>query len=151
MKLNWGAGIAILYSGFVAMILVLVVMSTRQKIDLVTDNYYAEELRFQDKINKTARATRLTDPLTWEVDNNGIQIHYPASFSEKNLSGKISLYCPSDDSRDLSFQVDPAENNEQIIPASKIPDGRYYLQIDWKNEEDTYWNEDLIVINKNPQ
>jgi len=150
MKLNWGAGIAILYSGFVAMILVLVGMSASQKIDLVTDNYYAEELRFQDKINKTERAKALDDPLTWEVNAKGISIHYPKSFSEKNLGGKINLYCPSDDSKDLLFQVN-STNNTQFIPSSKIPDGRYYLQIDWKNGEETYWNEDLIVINRNPQ
>ena len=150
MKLNWGAGIAILYSGFVVMILVLVGMSTNQKIDLVTDNYYAEELRFQDKINKTERAKALKDPLKWEVDEKGILIHYPNSFLEKNISGKVNLYCPSDDSKDLSFQVN-STNNIQLIPSSSIPDGRYYLQIDWKNGEETYWNEDLIVINKNPQ
>ncbi|SEI58201.1 FixH protein [Dyadobacter koreensis] len=150
MKLNWGAGIAILYSGFVAMILVLVGMSASQKIDLVTDNYYAEELQFQDKINKSERAKALEDPLKWEVDEKGILIHYPKSFSEKNLSGKVNLYCPSDDSKDLHFQVS-TKNNIQFIASSEIPDGRYYLQIDWKNGEDTYWNEDLIVINKNPQ
>jgi len=150
MKLNWGAGIAILYSGFVAMILVLVSMSASQKIDLVTDNYYAEELQFQDKINKSERAKALEDPLKWEVDEKGILIHYPKSFSEKNLSGKVNLYCPSDDSKDLHFQVS-TKNNIQFIASSEIPDGRYYLQIDWKNGEDTYWNEDLIVINKNPQ
>lgn len=149
MKLNWGTGIAILYTGFVAMILVLVVMSTNQKIDLVTDNYYAEELRFQDKINKTERAKALSDPLKWEVDDQGILIHYPKSFSEKNLSGKVNLYCPSDDSKDQVFQV-ASTNSQQFIPSSKIQDGRYYLQIDWKNGEDTYWNEDLIVISKNP-
>lgn len=148
MKLNWGTGIAILYSGFVAMILVLVVMSTNQKIDLVTDNYYAEELRFQDKINKTKRAKALADPLKWEVNEKGILIHYPKSFSEKNLTGKVNLYCPSDDSKDLSFEVNSTDNI-QLVPSSKIPEGRYHLQIDWKNGEETYWNEDLIVINKN--
>lgn len=56
LKLNWGAGIAVLYMGFVAMIVLLVVMSMRQKIDLVTDEYYAEELLFQGKIDKIKRA-----------------------------------------------------------------------------------------------
>ena len=148
MKLNWGAGIAILYSGFVAMILVLVGMSASQKIDLVTDNYYAEELRFQDKINKTKRAKALEDPLTWEVNEKGIAIHYPKSFPEETLSGKVNLYCPSDDSKDMFFKVS-SKNNMQFIPSSELADGRYYLQIDWKNGEETYWNEDLIVINKN--
>jgi hypothetical protein len=150
MKMNWGAGIAILYIGFVAMILVLVFMSTRQKIDLVTDQYYAEELRFQDKINKTERARHLTEPLQWEVSEKGIAIHYPKMFSEKNISGNVKLYCPSDNNKDLFFTVQ-TQDHTQLITADQIPDGRYYLQIDWKNGTETYWNEDLVVMNKNAQ
>ncbi|WP_254411511.1 FixH family protein [Dyadobacter diqingensis] len=150
MKLNWGAGIAILYTGFVAMILVLVGMSASQKIDLVTDQYYAEELRFQDKINKTERAKKLAEPLRWEVNENGIAIHYPKIFPAKNISGNVKLYCPSDNKKDLVFSV-RTEDHTQLIASSQIPDGRYYLQIDWKNGTETYWDEDLIVINRNPQ
>jgi len=150
MKINWGAGIAILYTGFVVMILMLVGMSASQKIDLVTDQYYAEELKFQDKINKTKRAKALTNPLKWEVNRNGITINYPESLPDQNLSGKIKLYCPSDDRKDISFPVKSLENT-QLIPVDQIPDGRYYMQIDWKNGEETYWNEDLIVINKDQE
>lgn len=150
MKMNWGAGIAILYTGFVAMILVLVFMSTRQKIDLVTDQYYAEELRFQDKINKKERALKLSEPLRWEVNEKGIAIHYPKIFSEKNITGNVKLYCPSDNKKDRSFHI-KTEDHTQFITADQIPDGRYYLQVDWQNGTETYWNEDLIVMHQNPQ
>jgi hypothetical protein len=145
MKINWGVGITMLYLGFVAMILLLVGMSFNQKIDLATDHYYAEEVHFQDKINKTNRAKALADPLTWEVSEQGLKIHYPEHISKNPPTGKVKLYCPSNDKNDRSFNIS-SHNGEQFIPATDIPAGRYRLQIDWKYGDQTYWNEDVILI-----
>jgi hypothetical protein len=146
MKFNWGTGIAALYLGFVAMILTLVFMSTNQKVDLVTSQYYEEETKFQEKINKTNRANALEQPLVWKVNEEGVTITYPQQMTDQQVSGNIKLYCPANEKNDRSFAV-MASNNRQLIPASKIPAGRYRLQIDWKNGNETYWNEDVIVVN----
>ena len=73
-------------------------MSIVQKIDLVTDNYYEEEVKFQGKIDKINRAKALATPLTWEVLENGVRIHYPTNM--KGVSGKINFYCPADNRKD---------------------------------------------------
>jgi hypothetical protein len=146
MKFNWGTGIAILYLGFVAMILVLVSMSTNQKIDLVTSQYYEEETKFQEKINKTNRANKLEKPLVWEMKNEGLHITYPESTTDKQVSGTIKLYCTANEKNDRTFAI-LASEHQQLIPAAKIPAGRYRLQIDWKNGTETYWNEYVIVMN----
>ncbi|WP_221393851.1 FixH family protein [Dyadobacter sp. NIV53] len=145
MKFNWGTGIATLYLGFVAMILVLVGMSINQKIDLVTDHYYEEELQFQDKINKISRAASLAEPLAWEVNASGVIIHFPKVLPGNAITGKVRLYCPSNEKNDRTFHLD-SKNNVQLIATSKIPGSRYHLQIDWKSGEQTYWNEDVIRI-----
>lgn len=147
MKLNWGAGIAILYAGFVGMILLLVGMSASQKIDLVTDQYYAEELQFQDKINKIKLAKGLSDPLTWQVEEQGITIYFPKEFTADTLTGSVKLYCPSDNTKDRTFPI-TVKNSEQRIAASDLKSGRYYLQIDWKNGKKSYWNEGVVVFSK---
>ena len=143
MKFNWGAGITTLYLSFVAGILVLVGMSASQKIDMVTDHYYEEETKFQEKLNKTNRAKALAEPLLWQVTEEGLKIQYPENAG--NVTGTINLYCPSNEKNDRSFAI-VNRDNQQFIPSSKIPNGRYRLQIDWKNETNTYWNEDVIVI-----
>lgn len=145
MKFNWGIGITILYLGFVAMILTLVGMSTRQKIDLVTDQYYEAETQFQEKINKTKRAKSLDEPIQWSVSEKGLTIQYPQNSMDQNLSGSIQLYCPANDKNDRNFTV-VSQNHQQFIPTSQIPSGRYKLQIDWKNGGNTYWNEDVVLI-----
>lgn len=150
MKMNWGTGIATMYIGFVAMILLLVVMSTNQKIDLATDRYYDEELKFQDKINKTERAEALPKPLSWKVTPEGLLIQYPEFPADRNITGKILLYCPSNNKNDRSFPV-AVQNGQQFIAATNIPQGRYRLQIDWKNGSQTFWNEGVVVISRTNQ
>jgi len=145
MKINWGAGIAVLYVGFVAMILLLVGMSAGQKIDMVTDHYYEEELKFQDKINKVKRTSELAEPVTWDVAESGLQIHFPKTFPDSAITGHILLYCPSDDRNDRKFAIAPV-NGGQTLPYAQIPGGRYKIQIDWKAGQSAYWNEGVLLI-----
>ncbi|WP_369886606.1 FixH family protein [Aquimarina sp. AD10] len=54
MKINWGTAIVLVFIGFISFILYFVVrMNTEQKFthDLVTEEYYKEELAFQKEIN----------------------------------------------------------------------------------------------------
>ncbi|MCK5400025.1 MAG: FixH family protein, partial [Flavobacteriaceae bacterium] len=51
MKMNWGTGIVIAFIGFIAFIMFFVItMSTNKKYehDLVTEDYYKEELEYQN-------------------------------------------------------------------------------------------------------
>ncbi len=53
--MNWGVGIAIVYILFVLGMLTLVFKSRSQKIDLVTENYYQQELAYQEEIDAKQR------------------------------------------------------------------------------------------------
>jgi hypothetical protein len=147
-RISWGTGIALLYIGFVVGILTLVTMSMNQRVDLVTEDYYAEELGFQKKIDKMERANALPTPLRWEVTDAAIRISYPANFATGDLAGTVNLYCPSDNSKDIQFRVQPDAQNQQLIPLASLQPGRYLLQFDWKNGTVSYWNEGVITIQK---
>ena len=58
--MSWGYKILGVYLVFVTGIVFLVIKSSNQKVDLVTKDYYEQELMYQDKINETARASKLT-------------------------------------------------------------------------------------------
>ncbi|KAA0992989.1 FixH family protein [Dyadobacter aurulentus] len=145
LKMNWGAGIAAVYLGFVIMILALVGMSTSQKIDLATDKYYDEELKFQEKIDKTQRALSLPQQLSWELAGDQIRIHFPENFTDNSISGKLKLYCPSNNQNDRTFELKAAEQ-KQLISLKNVPEGRYTLQFDWQAGAETYWNEGVLTL-----
>lgn len=145
LKISWGWRISLLYVGFVAMILILVWKSTTQKIDLVADNYYEQELRFQQRIDQSKRAKSLPTPLKWSVSDSEIIIQYP-NLSAQPVVGEVRFYCPSDNGKDASFQIVTNETLQQTIPISKLKPARYQIQIQWKTGDLTYWDEGVVNI-----
>ena len=49
--MNWGYKILFVYIAFIAGILLMVFKSSTQKRDLVTADYYAKELKYQERID----------------------------------------------------------------------------------------------------
>jgi hypothetical protein len=141
---NWGTRIAVLYLGFVALIAVLVTMSMRQKTDLVSKDYYAQELAYQQKLDKMNRTRTLDEPVKWVVQNDRIQLQFPSGI-QLPVKGTVTLFCASDAGKDL---VIPFEARESTFALSlqKVVNGRYTLQLDWQAGEQTYYQEGAVQL-----
>jgi hypothetical protein len=54
MKFNWGTGIVLAFIGFISFIMYFIIIMMTDNTydhDLVTENYYKQELEFQNDIN----------------------------------------------------------------------------------------------------
>ena len=65
--MNWGIRIAILYLGFMALILTLVFTCMNNGSELESRDYYARELKYQAQIDATSNANALEHPLDYVV------------------------------------------------------------------------------------
>ncbi|MBL0145087.1 MAG: FixH family protein [Chitinophagaceae bacterium] len=81
--MNWGYKILIVYGAFVAGILFMVFKSSTSKMDLVTTDYYAKELKYQDKIDEKGRTNALSEEVKYELADNKIIVHLPKDFAGK--------------------------------------------------------------------
>jgi hypothetical protein len=143
--MNWGKKILIVYLVFVAGIVFMVFKSSMQKTDLVTTDYYAKELKYQDKIDEMNRVSALTGPVNYIVNGNEIIIDFPKDFSGKKLTGEAVLYCPSDENNDIikPFSVLDESLKLQLPPGKN---GLYQLQLTWLEGGVTYYFEKKIFI-----
>lgn len=145
-KLNWGVGIVITIACFIGFIMFFVIkMSTNKKYDhdLVTEEYYKQELAYQDQIDAQQNSARLAKNIQVEVTAEGIQILFPSE--KQNIKGEVSLYRPSNKKLDLEIPIS-LENQEMLIPAEKLVEGKYKLSINWKSNETTYlYKKDLQI------
>ena len=131
-KLNWGVGIVITIACFIGFIMFFVIkMSTDKKYDhdLVTEEYYKQELAYQDQIDAQQNSARLAKNIQVEVTAEGIQIMFPSE--KQNIKGEVSLYRPSNKKLDLEIPIS-LENQQMLIPAEKLVEGKYKLSINWK-------------------
>lgn len=147
MKINWGVGITIVILIFTIVTLAFVYFAFSQDVNLVREDYYAEELKYESKIEKIKRAKRLETPLKVSVIGKVIHFGFPQNFKSNNVDGKILLYRPSDRGRDIIFSVLLDSLNQQIISSNKMLKGMWKAQIDWSVNDTTYFNEEIIMVN----
>ena len=138
MNISWGTKIAILYSAFVVMIISLVVASSRKKVDLVSDNYYQQEVAFQQQIDAEQARTALRDSVTLEVDETNISLIFPQIFASKNIATDIRFYAVVDGSADRSFSIN-TNNGRVIIVRKKLACVPYEIQVSWTLDKTKYY------------
>ena len=145
MKLNWGLRIALLYGGFVILIITMVSMAMNQKVDLVSKDYYEQELQYQDKINKTKRSLALSEPMTWLVNPGTLVLKFPKQFKYQTVKGTVYFFRPSDETMDtrINFVVSDTSVSE-YMNTEKLKPGLYKMQIDWQVNDQEYYNEGII-------
>ena len=90
MKINWGTGIVIGMALFISFIMYLVInMLTDKKFDhdLVTEEYYQEELHYQEEINAETNAFSLEENITDKRVKDGWLIEFPENLELSKISG----------------------------------------------------------------
>ena len=63
IKIGWGTKITLLYLAFVVLIVTLVTKSMHQTFDLVSGDYYNQELKYQDVIDASKNQAGLSAPV----------------------------------------------------------------------------------------
>jgi len=145
MKLGWGWKIAILYSCFVVMMVTLVVASNRQKMDLVSKNYYEDELMFQKTLDAGKNQAGLSKPVLIHADKDSVTIDFPDEFRSKVLSGDICFYSPANEDWDKNFKIS-TNNNIVTISRKSLHDTKYTIKINCAVDGKKYYQESEIQL-----
>ncbi len=147
MKINWGTGIVFAFIGFIAFIMYFVItMSTSEDInnDLVTEDYYKEELEFQKEIDKETNAQSLEENITWKKSEDGLVIIFPETLKVQNITGKVFLYRPSSKQFDFETPIS-LSNHNLLIPDNRLLDGRWNIKVDWQYNGKSYLYKKEII------
>ena len=145
MKFNWGYKILLVYLVFVAGILYLVVQSSKQSVDLVTPDYYAQELKYQEKIDQRKRAEALSGPLRYQIIGQQLEVIFPREFAGKTIGGELLLYYPANSSKDVRAPI-AATDNTMRINLPKDTHGMHILQVSWTSDGISYYVEENLFI-----
>lgn len=147
MKISWGTKIAAVYILFVIGVLIMVFVFMNQEVHLVTDNYYAKELEYQNHIDKVNRTNQLEEQLDIRNQQTFIKFIFPKQFDYKTIKGTINFYRPSDPAKDISFEITPDSFNTQIVSTEKLTKGIWKVKVDWLANNISYYNEKIIMVN----
>ncbi len=147
MKLNWGFNIAAFYIFFVLVLLIVVFIFMRQDVGLVTNDYYAKEIVYQEEIDKSNRTKGLTEQIDITVEPAQIKFSFPKMFSSGDIGGTIHFYRPSNKEKDFVSNIVTDSSRIQIIETSKLEKGLWKVKIDWSVKNVSYFNEKIVMVN----
>lgn len=144
--MSWGIRITLLYLSFVVLILSLVFITTRNKEELESKDYYRQELDYQNKINAIKSANELATPIQYEVSGKTISITIPAELQSKDFSGEVYLFRPSDSSKDLNLKFALDANGKANISDSRLLTGVYKMKITVVSNSKKYIKEEVVNL-----
>jgi len=147
MKFNWGHGIAIFFSLFVCVMLTALVMSKKQSVDLVTEDYYAEELVYQDRINQTENSRIAGLEVKTKMEGDFLLVELPEIVKMKRgVLGSITLYRPSGSEMDVLQEFNSSNNGIVQIEKARLHPGTYILQMRLAMDGKDYYIEQNYVF-----
>ncbi len=146
IRIGWGWNVALLYTFFVAMIITLVVSSSRQKIDLVSKDYYKDELLYQQVLDAGKNQAQLQGSVVIHAGEDSVFIEFPNEFKTRVLTGDVRFYAAVNKEWDYACKVHTGENriaiHRQLL--HKTP---YTIKVSYSVDEKPYYYESNLDLN----
>ena len=136
---HWGHGLAIALGCFMVFVLFLILVFPhgKQNSELITNNYYEEELEYQHVIDSKKNADLLAEKPKYEQSKNGIKITFPESVNIDNNKIDFVLFRTNDSNLDVKKELQ-VKNNILFIPGNIMVMGSYTLKVKWSENKKPY-------------
>ncbi|MDP2067349.1 MAG: FixH family protein [Lutibacter sp.] len=139
-KISWPTGIVLALSAFIIFILSFVFKATflpEYDHHLVSDDYYKDEMNYQQEIDKLNKAAALKEDVTLTKVAEGLLIKFPAEFDPKKIAGTISFQRPSNDKIDFQLPI-KLSSTDFLILDDNLVQGIWNVKIEWSVNNNTY-------------
>ena len=118
MKFTWGHGIVVALGLFISFILYLIFVFPigKQNSELVTENYYEDELSYQKVIDAKNNAATLTANTLYALFSYGIRVAGAEEIKNQKAKIEYYLYRTNDKTQDKTGSVQLDADNSFLIP-----------------------------------
>jgi nitrogen fixation protein FixH len=148
----WPLGIILTFALFFAGTVGLIVMAFSQKVDLVSADYYEQELKFQGRIDRVERTRRAATQaaVAYDAARRCITVSLPAEQARHGVTGRIELYRPSAAGLDRAVELAPDAQGVQRLDAAGLAPGLWKVRVSWTVEKQDYFLDQKVVVGAKP-
>lgn len=143
--MSWGLKIVVSLGVFMAGMIAMVFFVASLQIDLVEEDYYEEEIKYQDKIDVLTETNELGAPLSIKYTGKHISFDFPEQGTMP--TGEIHFYRPSDASRDFNVSISADSDRNQLVDAAKLTPGAWKVKVTWFADNKKFFKQETIYIN----
>jgi hypothetical protein len=144
----WPVGIIAACALFVAGTAGLIALACSQKVDLVSKDYYEQELRFQSQIDRAERTRRTAGQasIAYDPARQCITVSLPPGHVHGNVWGSVQLYRPSAAGMDRAVKLDPDASGVQRLDAAGLAPGLWKIRLSWTVDHQDYYLENQVIV-----
>ncbi|BAV09230.1 FixH protein [Filimonas lacunae] len=144
--MSWGNRLILVFVAFAALIGTLVYKAVHTRFDLVSADYYKQELSYQQRINGIKNAGVL-GVLAVEQNNTSVTIVMPDALKGAMVEGEAWFYRKSNADADCKVPLQINEAGEQVVNKRLLKPGPYLLKMDMKANGTNYYVEKELQVN----
>ena len=138
-KLHWGHGLGIALVCFMLFILFLIFVfpSGKQNAEMISNNYYEEELQYQNVIDAKNNASKLEKLPQYKATTEGMLISFPDQIKVDHDKVNFVLFRTDDSNLDVKKEI-MLQHNLFLVPKKIIRPGSYTLKLKWTSDKVPY-------------
>lgn len=146
----WPYAIIGFFVVFVSVTVGLVVLSVRNRSELVSTDYYEQELRYQGRMDSASRADAQRTPvaISYETNLHRLTLTLPAEHAALKPTGTVMFYRPSSAGLDHETPLNVDAQGRQQLDTAKLQPGLWKLRINWKAGESEFSHDQGVVVAK---
>lgn len=142
----WPLGIFTAFGLFFVGMATFVVVASTHRDYLVNENYYEQEIKFQNQIEGKALAEKSGAQINYDSAQSRVTLALPLTLLSQNISGSVELYRPSAPKLDQKMAIAPKADGTQTLDVSKLASGLWLVRAKWTAGGQNYFLEQKIKI-----
>lgn len=146
MKLSpWPIGIAVYFFSFFVLVVIFAIKASGVRFDLVTKDYYAQELVYSDTMEARQRAMALEEKPAVRLHGHLLTVQPPAIWeAAPEATGRLHLYRASDARQDIRMEWNPGEPTHLTVQGKLS--GWYQVRLYWEADGKSYFDEHDVYL-----
>ncbi|MBY0536031.1 MAG: FixH family protein [Chitinophagaceae bacterium] len=146
MSISWGNRILLTLIVFVSLMGTLAYKAINTTYELVSPEYYKDELAYQKTIDANNNSNQLTEKLHFNLTDGALQLVVPSEQSDKAFTATAYFYCADHTAFDKTVTINYQPGQPFTIPATELKGSSYTVKLNWTFNNTAYYNEQQIRI-----
>ena len=142
----WPLGIIAAFVVFFCGLTTAIVIAATHHENLVSENYYEQEIKFEDQIAGADRAQKSGATLAFDAQNGLLVVQVPVAQLALKFTGTVELYRPSEPKLDREFMLETKADGTQTLNVSQLTAGLWLVRAQWIAGGENYFLEQKITV-----
>lgn len=142
----WPHAVMAFFGVLILALVGVVWMAVHQPNELVSSNYYDQEILYQGRIDATKRTEALGEKVSVAQSGRHVVVMVPADHAQRVVTGSVHFFRPSDARLDRNFKLAVDAAGRQDFDVHELGAGLWKVRLEWVVGVESFFRETSVVL-----